>query len=228
MKQKNFFMMLVLAFGVTTFMTAQVPSYVPTNGLVGYWPFNGNANDMSTNANNGTNNGATLTADRFGNTASAYNFDGSSQYISVLDNQSLKPSNSLSLSAWIYFDSNDSTNFNGIISKMHSQSQNYSSYQLITGNKGSNQAGQTGLTIRTTQSYNWTGVAGENILNKWQFICGTWDGSLMKFYQNGILIATVAQSGTLIYNTENLLFGKRKDGLGFNDYFMGKLDDIGI
>jgi len=39
---------------------AQVPSYVPTNGLVGWWPFNGNANDESGNGNNGTVNGATV------------------------------------------------------------------------------------------------------------------------------------------------------------------------
>jgi hypothetical protein len=31
---------------------AQVPNYVPTNGLVGYWPFDGNANDESDNAKN--------------------------------------------------------------------------------------------------------------------------------------------------------------------------------
>src|SRR5664280_1057369 len=37
-------------------------------GLVGYWPFNGNANDLSGNGNNGTvYGGATLTSDRFGN-----------------------------------------------------------------------------------------------------------------------------------------------------------------
>ena len=37
------------------------------SGLVAYYPFNGNANDESGNGNNGTVNGATLTADRFGN-----------------------------------------------------------------------------------------------------------------------------------------------------------------
>ena len=56
-------------------MQAQVPSYVPTNGLLGYWGFNGNANDQSGNGNNGTVNGATLTTDRNGNANSAYSFD---------------------------------------------------------------------------------------------------------------------------------------------------------
>ena len=47
---------------------------VPQNGLVAWYPFNGNANDESGNNNNGTVNGATLTNDRFGNNNSAYSF----------------------------------------------------------------------------------------------------------------------------------------------------------
>jgi hypothetical protein len=61
---------LFLALGIiltTQSLFAQVPSYVPSNGLVGYWPFNGNANDESGTGNNGTVNGAVLTTDRFGN-----------------------------------------------------------------------------------------------------------------------------------------------------------------
>ena len=54
---------------------------IPTNGLVAYYPFNGNANDYSLNANNGTVIDATLTADRFGNTNSAYQFNGNGSYI---------------------------------------------------------------------------------------------------------------------------------------------------
>lgn len=46
------------------------------DGLVAYYPFNGNANDESGNGNNGTVNGATLTEDRFGNDDSAYSFGG--------------------------------------------------------------------------------------------------------------------------------------------------------
>ncbi len=56
---------------------AQVPSYVPTNGLVGWWPFNGNANDESGNGNNGTVlPGASLGIDRFLVSNSSYYFDG--------------------------------------------------------------------------------------------------------------------------------------------------------
>jgi hypothetical protein len=65
---------------------AQIPTYVPANGLVGWWPFNGNANDESGNGNHGTVNGATLTNDRFGNVNGAYSFNGSNVLI-PLNNQ---------------------------------------------------------------------------------------------------------------------------------------------
>ena len=53
-----------------------LPDYVPTDGLVGWWPFNGNANDESGNGNHGFNFGANLDVDRFGNSNSSYQFDG--------------------------------------------------------------------------------------------------------------------------------------------------------
>ena len=45
-------------------------------GLVAYYPFNGNANDASGNGNNAIFNNATLAADRLGNANSAYSFNG--------------------------------------------------------------------------------------------------------------------------------------------------------
>ncbi len=91
---------LVLLVCLGTFASAQIPSYVPTNGLVGWWPFNGNANDESGNGNHGTVNGATLAADRFGNPGKAYSFDGVNDWIT--SNPSNLPINnqSRSISSW--------------------------------------------------------------------------------------------------------------------------------
>jgi hypothetical protein len=47
-----------------------------SNGLVAYYPFNGNADDGSGNGNDGTVDGAIFAEDRFGNSSSAYSFDG--------------------------------------------------------------------------------------------------------------------------------------------------------
>ena len=76
MKKKNVIMTVVAIFGLASITMAQtVPSYVPTSGLVGWWPFNGNANDESGSGNNGTvYGGVSDTSDRFGNSNSAFYF----------------------------------------------------------------------------------------------------------------------------------------------------------
>jgi hypothetical protein len=91
-----------LTLFVANVATAQVPSYVPTNGLVGYWPFNGNANDESGNGNNGTVNGATLAQDRFGIADKAYSFNGVDNNIEIADSPELNfgVNPSFSISMW--------------------------------------------------------------------------------------------------------------------------------
>ena len=73
----------------------------PTQGLVAYYPFNGNANDESGNNNNGTVSGASLTSDRFGHPNSAYQFSGS-DYIKTQPSQSF-PIGSMdrTISVWV-------------------------------------------------------------------------------------------------------------------------------
>src|ERR1039458_7332306 len=59
-----------------------------TNGLVAYYPFNGNASDAF-GTNNGTVYGATLTTNRFGIPNAAYYFNGTNNYIDILQNSAL-------------------------------------------------------------------------------------------------------------------------------------------
>ena len=70
-------------------------------GLVGYWPFDGNASDMSGNENHGTVNGATLGADRFGMVGQTYSFDGVDDFIDVGNHIVLNLPSSLSISLWV-------------------------------------------------------------------------------------------------------------------------------
>jgi hypothetical protein len=62
----------ITALYTGTPITQNLPSYLPKDGLVGYWPFNGNANDESGNENHGTVNGAILASDRNGKNNSCY------------------------------------------------------------------------------------------------------------------------------------------------------------
>ena len=82
-------------------ITLDTSSTIPTDGLVAYYPFNGNANDESANSNNGTVNGATLTTDRDGNANSAYSFDGVDDKIDIPHHDSLNLDANFSISVWI-------------------------------------------------------------------------------------------------------------------------------
>ncbi len=77
------------------------------NGIVGCWPFNGNANDESGNGNGGNVYGATLTEDRFGNLNSAYSFDGINDYIEVPHVQSLNLNSQFTISLFFKTDDSD-------------------------------------------------------------------------------------------------------------------------
>ena len=70
-------------------------------GLRAYYPFSGNANDVSGNNNNPVFNNATLTADRLGNPNSAYHFNGVYQYMRIPNKPSLNFGNTISLSVWV-------------------------------------------------------------------------------------------------------------------------------
>ena len=75
---KNFIVHIIICLPVFIF------SQIPTTGLIGAWPFSGNANDVSISANHGTVVGATLVPDRCGVPNSAYSFNGTSDYVQML------------------------------------------------------------------------------------------------------------------------------------------------
>ena len=69
----------LLALGPTA--SSQIPDYVPTDGLVAYYPFNGNPNDVSGNNHHAENDGAVLVQDRFGESSAAYSFSGAERIV---------------------------------------------------------------------------------------------------------------------------------------------------
>jgi uncharacterized protein (TIGR02145 family) len=71
-----------------------------SSGLVGLYPLNGNADDESFFQNHGIINSATEVSDRFGNTTSAYGFDGNDDYISIPDRFQNRLTSKLTISTW--------------------------------------------------------------------------------------------------------------------------------
>jgi prepilin-type N-terminal cleavage/methylation domain-containing protein len=94
------------AIGVSASSSASnsvTPTAIPTNGLVSYWSFNGNAND-SVGSNNGTVSGATLTTGVKGLSNTAYSFNGTDSYIYVPDSATLDQDNDFTINLWAKLD----------------------------------------------------------------------------------------------------------------------------
>jgi hypothetical protein len=158
-------------------------------GLKAYYPFTGNANDVSGNNNNPVFNNATLTADRFGNPNSAYHFNGTSSYMQVPNSTSLNMSNTLSISLWV----KPTGWYTG---------QCYNNMMLIKGD-GDNIAGryssrfsdlQNGCSANpstTNEQFfdGFTSIATTPIvqLNQWYNVVITFDGTTSRIYVNCVL-----------------------------------------
>jgi hypothetical protein len=223
MKMKNLLLTIAVTFGITALTMAQnVPSYVPTNGLVGWWPFNGNANDESGNGNNGSVNGATLTNDRFGNSNKAYSFDGISAYIKVPYNSTLN-SSSITVSGW-FFLNNLSNNIQGLVSRWNQANNpcyNFStSIDLVSKFTGAcTQYPGTVLFSNSVSAGTWiqfSYVHDSNI-----------GGSI---YINGSLSNSNNINGAICSSVNDLIFGAQNNmtNNSFYRYLNGSLDDIGI
>jgi hypothetical protein len=221
--------LLLLSFGLlmtTQMIFSQVPSFVPSNGLVGYWGFSGNANDQSGNGNNGSVNGAILTTDRFGNSNSAYSFDGISNYIQT-NYQGVLGNNFRTISFWAKSNST---------SEMAAFSYGASSG---TGNRFDGYFNFNGLgcTVNIAGgavTYSTPSSVNDNNWHNYIYVVDQINSQAIsvKIYQDGNLLTTAINTynpNTPI-NTVNeigLRFGKTTYS-GIPSNFNGKIDDIGF
>ena len=74
------------------------------NGLVAFYPFNGNANDESGNGHDGTINGnAALVPDRFNTSDRAFTFPNQSSNISLANSINLNLETGFTINAWVKY-----------------------------------------------------------------------------------------------------------------------------
>ncbi|MCX6172454.1 MAG: hypothetical protein NT048_06405, partial [Flavobacterium sp.] len=215
---KNKLLILAMGFALSTQMImAQVPSYVPTNGLVGYWPFNGNANDESGNGNNGTVNGAALTTDRFGSTNSAYSYTSGANLICT--SQNFSNPNSLSYSVWFKTDSNIGGHLIGFNKGQCVHDFNWDRALWVENNK---------VVFYTFPGFQQSQNALINVVdNTWHNCVVTMDSQGAKIYIDGVLISS--NNTQVIGQVYNGFF--RFGGLSpnnINNSLIGSYDDIGV
>lgn len=207
------------------------PNPVKINDPILSLKFSGNALDSSKYGNHGVVYGALLTKDRFGNSNSAYQFDGYDDYIKVKPNM-LVGLNEFTYSAWVLVDQMNFTSASTIFSV--GGAYNYSpgdgfeqSISFVNNKFFTGSYNEYGASIVQSKIFSTTAVD----TNKWYHITYTRDSNEINMYINGELQQKDSLSNTYKYVanygsalSKNAIVGSIAR---LNEYnFFGKIDDI--
>ncbi len=209
---------ICLLFFLMVFTTATLLSAAPLFSWTG---------DEQTLAANATfQNGATTTLD--GKYGKAFSFDGTNDYINVPHQTSLNVGSAFSISLWVKGDLSQysSDKHFTIVDKSHrsTESSPYWSGWTIQGRIDSN-PGKVGFALGNGSTFYGVGSQSSILDGQWHHLAGTFDGTYLKFYVDGILQGTAAFSGSVANNTGALNIGRW--AYGGTRYFHGLVDEVG-
>ena len=205
-----------------------------TEGLIAYYPFNGTAEDVTTNNFDGIIHGAILTTDRKGVINSSYAFDGIDDYINVPHNQALNLSGDFSISLWVQVAAVQEPHegINDILRKWNGTAEGYPFSISYLNPLAADDVEDKIIYVR----YDGQGCAhapttfSPLVTNDvFAHIVLIKSGSKLRHYYNNVLIEeindTTSSSSCSINNTADMTIACRGNLVRF---FKGKIDDIRI
>ena len=207
--------------GFAVALNAQTP--IPTNQLAAIYLFEEGTGtttaDASWNNNTGTiSNAVWTTAGRYGGCLS---FDGTG-WVTVNDSPSLDLSNGMTLEAWVY-PAGAISGWRTFIMKEIADSGTGDNYGYLLA---ADPEGRPTINISTT-SANYQQAVGQLVLpsNTWTHLAGTYDGTTLRLYVNGIKVAETPVTGSILTSSDALRIGGNSI---WPEYFSGRIDDVRI
>ena len=206
--------------GDANFTHLNISTTAPYNSLVGYWSFDGDKEDtlltthydFSDEGNDGTgvnqvNTTSTGCLTDFGNCAQ---FDGVGDFITIGNPTSLQIAGNITIAGW--FNTRDNTTFQVLISR-HTGTQ---TWFIRTDGDNFQFDIDTGGTSPQVNSI--TTIAE----NTWYHVAGTYNGTGMNLYINGVLDNSGGATGTIVTGSNIVRIGSRNGGM----YMNGSIDEV--
>lgn len=148
-------------------------------------------------------------------------FNGTSQYLRIASNALFNFSPSCTLMAWA---NTSATNLTSLPQRIFSR--------YLDGATANEQygidiyMGMPRFIVSTTTATTTLAANNAVIVNSWNHIAATYDGSTMILYVNGAQMGTVARSGTITSSTGVLTVGADYNGTAATEFFTGSLEDL--
>jgi subtilase family serine protease len=195
----------------------------PPAGLVGWWPGEGNANDIVGGTNGILNNGTSFAPARVGQ---GFSFDGVNDYVQIPNAPKVNPLNAISIEAW--FAGTPTNTFQQLVAKFNHNSPGDNPDDYFT--LGVFPDGRLQFAIATTQSPGGIGVDSPSSLLDGNFhhVVAMHDGSNIMLYIDGALAASTTFTGQPFNTTTPVLFGAGLNNGTPAFFFRGQLDEVGI
>jgi hypothetical protein len=202
---------------------------VPPTGIVGWWPAEGDANDIS-----GTNPGVLLagaTANATGFVGSAFGFDGTNSYVQIPDSPAFHPA-VLTIEGWVKFDSLNSAGTGPaqgeqfIAFKQNSRSAGFEGFYL----------GKTRISSQDRLTFQVTSSSGLNVevdsttvvtAGFWYHVAGVRGSNSLQIFVNGQLQSQATVSFPQDYGTLPLYFGTSGQP-SWDRKLRGQLDEVSL
>lgn len=182
-----------------------------SDGMIGQWTFNGNANDTSGSGLNGTASGVTLTTGQNGQANGAYSFPGSAAYITMGNSAQFNVAE-LTMSVWAR--PNSTASVQTLMAKEGKQK-----YRLNA---------TAGIGVLASNTTGWTHTIGCTFAyatGTWYHIATTISSATgrLKVYINGAQVCDNAGPVITGYGTNDLMVGSYN--VGGAEGFNGVIDD---
>jgi Concanavalin A-like lectin/glucanases superfamily/Secretion system C-terminal sorting domain len=220
---------------LATFAMYTLKAQIPASGLIGHWPFDGDANDYSGNNNNGIINNANLTNDRFGNLNKAYAFNGTNSIITVPDAPGIALPNGQSFSVSLWMKTNANAGYSCFISKHIAGTWN--GFGLTISNIDPGYCTSAGHLTSYVASAAFEDACSDNAIAfdtaNWHHIISIYDAAANQtlLYIDTVLQVDTGRKSGYTNNNADLRFGafpipSSSIYSNYSSYYNGALDDI--